>query len=82
MAGLDRLDKMELVLLALEDEGGVFVREAGFVLADLSFITGIPYATLSAVVLEMEREGYVTVDRAVHREHRQANRLMSIRVVP
>lgn len=77
---MDKMDKMELVLMAIEDEDGVFAREPGFVLADLSFITGIEYKQLSATVLEMEALGLVVVDRYSRREPERANKLTSIRI--
>lgn len=79
---MERIDKMELVLLAIELEDGLFVREAGFVLADLSFLTGIEYKTLSSIVLEMEVAGFIEVDRQTHKDPRRANRLISIRMLP
>lgn len=77
---MDKLDRMELVLLAIECEEGVFSREPGFLLADLSLLTGIEYKTLSATLLEMEAEGFVTIERLSHEEPRRANKLMTIRL--
>lgn len=81
MSDYSRADRAELVLMALDDEGGTFSREAGYCLADLSFATGIPYKTLSQTLIQMEAEGTITIERAKHPKAHQANRLITIRVV-
>lgn len=75
-------DRRELVIIAIqvEDRNGYFSREAGFLLADLSFLTGIPYKTLSVTILQMEAEGDLMVERATHREAARANKLERIRL--
>ena len=75
-------DRRELVIIAIqvEDRNGIFSREAGLLLADLSFLTGIPYKTLSVTFLQMEADGELEVLRATHREAARANRLELIRL--
>jgi len=73
-------DAYELILAAIACEDDVFQREPGFVLADLSLLTGISYSRTSQHLLEMERQGLVKIDRLHHDDPQRANRL--IRITP
>lgn len=68
----------ENVLRILEGEGGCFTREAGSVLADLAFLTGISYKYLSTILIAMEEVGLVQVQRLKYDEPRQSNVLLSV----
>lgn len=61
---------------------GTFVSEIGSVLSDLALLSGLPYKTVSACVLELERLGVVAVERFTRPEAHRANRLISIARLP
>lgn len=69
-----------LVLMALEDEGGTFSRDPGQVLYDLAFITGIGYKQMSRLLLMMEEEGLVRIERMNHNHPQRANKLIRISI--
>jgi predicted transcriptional regulator len=74
------MDNALLITWAIEYEGGSFAREAGQVLYDLAFLTGVNYKVVSRTLLEMEAIGAVTISRLSHPDPRRANKIIDIRI--
>lgn len=65
-------------ILAVVAEHGTFTSQAGSVLSDLALLSGVEYKTVSRIVLWLEANGFVTVERMYRREAERANIVLSI----
>lgn len=66
--------------MAVEFEGGLFVREPGLLLTELSQMIGFSSAHISVLVRELESLDILEVNREAHHLPSQHNMLRSLRI--